>query len=134
MSPISRRLLWATRLAALLLIGLNLAAPRFTEASAWGLWPMTYLPAGWRWGLGLAAATVAIFGDRLWQRIRPVFGATRGRLPLSPRWLHLVLALLAALPFVLFRIRHLRWGDAYILAVAIPASRYPAHLRLAGAA
>jgi hypothetical protein len=29
-------------------------------------------------------------------------------------------ALLAAIPFYLFRIQHLRWGDAYILAHAIP--------------
>ncbi len=81
---------------------------------------MTYLPAGWRWGLGVAAAFLALFGDRLWQWIRPAFAATVGRLPLSSKWLHLGVALLCAVPFLLFRIRHLRWGDAYILVKAIP--------------
>ena len=52
MSPTSRRLLWAVRLLALALIGLHLAAPRFPEATTWGLWPATYLSPGWRWGLG----------------------------------------------------------------------------------
>lgn len=120
MSLTSRRLVWATQVLALGLIALNLAAPCFSEATAWGLWPMTYLPVGWRWSLALIAAVTALFGDRLWRRIRPAFAAIPGGLPLSSRWLHLGVALLCAVPFVLFRIRHLRWGDAYILVKAIP--------------
>jgi hypothetical protein len=41
---------------ALALIGLHLAAPLFSEASAWGLWPYTYLPRAWQ--LLLAALTI----------------------------------------------------------------------------
>lgn len=120
MSMTSRRLLWVLRVLALTLIGLNLAAPRFTEAHAWGLWPMTYLPAGPRWGLGLVAALLIFFGEVIWRWSRPAFVSATGRLHLSSRWLHLIVALLAAVPFILFRIRHLRWGDAYIFSVAIP--------------
>ncbi|PKO22498.1 MAG: hypothetical protein CVU38_09140 [Chloroflexi bacterium HGW-Chloroflexi-1] len=117
MSLTSRRLLWALRLLALALIGLHLAAPRFSEATAWGLWPATYLPAGWRWGLGLAAAALALLGGRI--------GRPRRDRPYSPmrfntpglRW---GVALLASIPFYLFRIRHVRWGDANILVKAIP--------------
>jgi len=105
---------------ALALIGLNLAAPRFTETTAWGLWSMTYLPGGWRWGVGVIAAVLALFGDRLWQWAGRAFPALMARLPLSSRRLHLGIALFSAVPFVLFRIRHLRWGDAYIFVKAIP--------------
>ncbi|OIO95440.1 MAG: hypothetical protein AUK03_05455 [Anaerolineae bacterium CG2_30_64_16] len=58
-------MLWAVRLLALALIGLHLAAPRFPEATTWGLWPATYLSPGWRWGLGLAAAALILLGDHL---------------------------------------------------------------------
>lgn len=120
MSLISRRLVWALRVLALGLIALNLAAPLFSEATAWGVWPTTYLPAGWRWSLALVAAVTAIFGDRLWQRISPVLAPALRRLRLSSRGLHLAVALLCAAPFLIFRLRHLRWGDAYILVKAIP--------------
>jgi hypothetical protein len=110
------------RLLALGLIGLNLAAPSFSEATAWGIWPMTYLPVGWRWGLALAAVLLVFCGERVWQWARPALAAAAGRLPFSARTMHLIVALLAAVPFVLFRIRHLRWGDAYIFFVAIPRS------------
>jgi hypothetical protein len=109
----SGRLLWAIRLLTLGLIVLHLAAPLFAEATAWGLWPATYLLTGWRWGLALMMAALALFGDRLTVVYNPTF---RTAWP----WLRLVLALLTAIPFYLFRIQHLRWGDAYILVNAIP--------------
>jgi hypothetical protein len=133
MSATSRRLLWALRLLALGLIALQLAAPLFGEETAWGLWPATYLPAGWRWGLALIAGLVTVSGT-----VCPVVPGTvcpavpgiadlrfpaKASLPtvkISPTWIRLALAALAAIPFYLLRIVHTRWGDAYILVNAIP--------------
>jgi hypothetical protein len=120
MSLASRRLLAALRLLALVSIGASLAAPRLTEQSAWGLWPSTYLPADWRWGLALVAAALALFGDRLGDRLGGRLFSWR--LPgvhwpaAGWRW---VLAACCAAPFYLFRIVHTRWGDAYILVKSI---------------
>lgn len=120
MSPASRRILLALRLLALILIALHLLAPRFSEANAWGVWPFTYLPPAWRWGLALAAITLVLFGERLWDRAGPALLTRLACLPWGAPGMRLALAAAAALPFWLFRIRHLRWGDAYILAHAIP--------------
>ena len=113
MSRASFRLLWALRILALGVIALSLAAPLFREETAWGLWPATYLPPAWRWAFALLAAGLALFGDRI-----PT-GWLRGIRFGSP-WTRLAIALLSAIPFYLFRIQHLRWGDAYILIHAIP--------------
>jgi len=113
MSQQSQRLVWALRGAALALIALSLAAPLFPEELAWGLWPAVYLPTPWRWALAGSAAGLALFGDRL-----PI-----GRLPSLPigaRDWRALIALACAVPFYLFRLRHLRWGDAYLLVHAIP--------------
>jgi hypothetical protein len=107
---------------------LSLAAPLLREENAWGLWPATHMPAGWRWALALSAAGLAFFGDRIPTGWPAVIWARLpwGRLAegLSPRRranaLRLGIALAALLPFYLFRLRHLRWGDAYILIHAIP--------------
>lgn len=134
MSRESRRLVWALRLWALVLIALSLAAPSLREETAWGLWPATYLPAGWRWALAVIAAGLALFGDRIptgrlaapWAGLRRAGRANRstGARRMSPRArAHLVrvgIALASLIPFYLLRLRHLRWGDAYILVHAIP--------------
>lgn len=113
MSRASLRLLWTLRLWALAVIGLSLAAPLFDESNAWGLWPATYLPAGWRWALSLLAAALVLLGDRI-----PT-GWLRG-ISFRSWWLRLALALASAVPFFVLRLQHLRWGDAYILIHAIP--------------
>ena len=120
MSPISRRILLALRLLALAVIALHLLAPQLSEANAWGVWPFTYLPVAWRWGLALAAAFLIIFGARLWEWVGPGFGRLFDRVSWGSPGARLALAAAAALPFWLFRIRHLRWGDAYLLVNAIP--------------
>jgi hypothetical protein len=111
--PTSWALLWALRGLALALIALHLATPWFTESMAWGLWPITYLPAGWRWALSLLALAAVLGGDRL-----PT-GLLRCPSAASPLigW---GLALASAIPFYFLRIRHLRWGDARLLVEAIP--------------
>jgi hypothetical protein len=113
-SATSIRLVWALRVWGVTLIALHLLTPRLPEATAWGLWPATYLPLAWRWGLALLALAAIFFGPRL-------------RLPiaLSRPWLtrprvRALVALGAGLAFYALRLRHLRWGDAYILANAIP--------------
>ncbi len=108
------------------MIGLHLAAPRFTESVAWGLWPVTYLPALWRWTLALLAAICVLFGDRL-RAPREASQATPAKCEASPRhwrikpWqARLAATALALVLFYAFRIQHLRWGDAYLLVKAIP--------------
>jgi len=108
------------RLWGLILVALHLLAPYLGEEIAWGVWPFTYLPWPWRWGLALGAVLLIFWSDRLWHRIRLSVGRGLPRVPWGAAPLRLALAASAALPFWLFRIRHLRWGDAYILANAIP--------------
>jgi hypothetical protein len=114
MSSVSRRLLWALRLLGLVVIALSMAAPLLTEKTAWGLWSMTVVPAPLRWGLALATSALVLFGDRL---PTPTW---LSRHKLGSPWTHLGLAVLCAIPFYLFRVQHLRWGDAKVLVQAIP--------------
>ncbi len=120
MSSISRRTLLALRLLALAAIALHLLAPQLSEANAWGVWPFTYLPVAWRWGLALTAAFLIIFGARLWEWVGPGCDRLFNLVSWGSTGARLALAAAAALPFWLFRLRHLRWGDAYLLVNAIP--------------
>lgn len=100
------------------MILLNFAAFVLPEQAAWGLWPVRYLPIGVSLALALAALAVALVGEWLWQR------AERGRALLvrvsftSPGMRALV-SLAAGVLFFVFRIRHLRWGDAELLVKAL---------------
>ncbi len=127
----SSNLVWGLRVLAVWLVGLTLAAPLFPEEMAWGLWPAVYVPTGWRWALA-GLTVILMFGSgrlAIGSRVAAAIGkwqphGARWRQWLSPwRQAHLVrliVALAALLPFSLFRLRHLRWGDAYILVHAIP--------------
>lgn len=119
MSRTSRHVVLVLRFLALAVIALHLLAPRFSEANAWGVWPFTYLPLTWRWGLALTAAGLVLFGELLWRRAetRLCWLWTR---PWGALGVRLALAAAAAIPFWFCRIRHLRWGDAYLLTAAIP--------------
>lgn len=116
----SSRVLTALRIFCLAVVGLHLAAPGFDEASAWGLWPYTYLPRAWQVLLA-ALAVLAILPNtaaallRVAQRAHHVSRITFHR----RHALFVLLSLLSLLPFILFRIVHTRWGDAYILVNAI---------------
>jgi hypothetical protein len=114
MSSVSRRLLLALRLLGLALIALSLAATLMTEQTAWGLWPMAYVPVAFRWLLAVAATALVLFGDRLrWP-------SWLDWVNFSSKWVRFGLAVLCALPFYLLRIQHTRWGDAKVLVQAIP--------------
>lgn len=113
MSQTSHRLVWALRGVALALIALSLAAPLFSEEVAWGLWPATYVPTPWRWALAGLTAGLALFGDRL------PFDRLRWPTIAEGRW-RVLIALACGVPFYVFRLQHLRWGDAYLLVHAIP--------------
>jgi len=112
--------LTALRIYCLLLLALYLATPLFTEAAAWGLWPFTYLARGWQVLLA-ALAVLAILPNTAAALLR-----IAARLPHPSRFtfhrrnlLFAIIALLSLIPFLLFRIVHTRWGDAYILVNAI---------------
>lgn len=120
MSPTSRRTLSALLLLALAVMGLHLLTPRLSEAGAWGVWPFTYLPVAWRWGTALVAALSVILGAQLWDRVGPYMDRLFGPIAWGTPGVRSALAVAAALPFWLFRIRHLRWGDAYLLVASIP--------------
>jgi hypothetical protein len=109
----------AMQLWGLFLLTLHLAASRLPEDTAWSLWPYTFLPPWLGWTLALLAGALimppvnrlAVKGlIWLWQRWP---GKTQPR-----RWFALA-ALLAGLVFWLARLRHLRWGDAYMLSVGL---------------
>ena len=127
-SPVSpSRVLTAQRVFCLALVGLHLAAPLFTEAAAWGLWPFTYLPRAVQLLLaGLAILTIlphtAAALLRIAQRVlhASLRNGSQSRFTFHRRnTLFALLSLLSLLFFSLFRIVHTRWGDAYILVNAI---------------
>ncbi len=116
----SRRLLWSLRGWVLLLLILHLAAPRFGEAMAWGLWPVTFVTPPVRWALALSVAILCLppVSSRLLAVLRPL---TRSpQMPPSPPWRLFTAAALLSLPiFWTWRLAHTRWGDAYLLTNAI---------------
>ncbi|MBN1993558.1 MAG: hypothetical protein JW953_12735 [Anaerolineae bacterium] len=103
----------------LILLTLHLAASRLPVETTWSVWPYTFLPSWLGWGLALLAGaliippinnTVLHWLGRLW-RIWP--GKHRRQ------WWFALAAGLAGLLFWLARLRHLRWGDAAVLAQAL---------------
>lgn len=133
MSRSSRRLVYSVRALCLLLIALHLAAPLLPEEQAWGLWPFTYLPVGWRWVLALLATLTCLpLPSGLRRRCDSVLPATQirrrvdqalGYIKRHRRAKVLIsagLALSFAPLFWFGRLVHTRWGDAYILVNAIP--------------
>jgi hypothetical protein len=113
------RLVLGIQIWGLLLLTLHLAAFNLPVEWGWSLWPYTFLPSGLGWALALAAAALII----------PVVNQTVGgaiyRLWLAwpakhayRAWFALA-ALLAGGVYWVARLRHLRWGDSYLLSVAL---------------
>jgi len=118
LSQPARRLLFALRVLASLVIVLHLAAPLFSEEIAWGLWPVTYLSWPVRILFALAALVLAWGGERLWQAL-PAASAALARVRFTSPPVRLALSLLAGVCFYIFRIQHLGWGDAKLLVKAL---------------
>ncbi|MEW5958959.1 MAG: hypothetical protein AB1801_14600 [Chloroflexota bacterium] len=120
-------LLSGLRLWGLVVLTLHLAAFRLPEASFWSVWPYTFLSPWLGWTLALLAGSLIIAPvsralaqtiQWFWKKILSLDPA--GAAPLAhPRlWVSLA-ALLAGLLFWLARLRHLRWGDSYMLSVLL---------------
>jgi hypothetical protein len=110
---------WVIRIAALAVIALHLVAGYLPEEAAWSVRPYTALPAllGWLGALAVASLTLPRVADavgrwlpRLWESL----SVTPHR-----RACFAILAIAMGILFWLFRIRHLRWGDAAFLVRAL---------------
>ncbi|MCB0163916.1 MAG: hypothetical protein KDI79_06815 [Anaerolineae bacterium] len=109
----------AIRVWALVVLTLHLAAAALPEETAWSLWPYTFLPTWLGWGLALLAGALVIspVNDLISQSIYRLWLALPAK-QAQHRWFAAV-ALLSGLLFWLARLRHLRWGDSYLLSIAL---------------
>jgi hypothetical protein len=119
MAATSPRLVAVARVWALTITGLQVIVPLLQERWAWGVWPAAYISLPWRLVLALVAAILILFGDRVWHSIGGSASQLLYRLNLSSPRSRLALALIAAVPFYLLRIRHLEWGDSELLVKAL---------------
>jgi len=114
----------AIRLWGLIVLTLHLAAWQLPEESAWSLWPYSFLPPWLGWLLALLAGALAIPAvnqavlTRL-QQVAQLIARQLQILRVGKRGGFILIALGAGLLFWLFRLRHLRWGDSYLLSVAL---------------
>lgn len=118
-------LLSALRVWGLIVLSLHLAASRLPEETAWSLWPYTFLPPWLGWILALLAGALIIPAVShliiclVSCVLRGKKDASRFTLHASPQLWFTLAALLSGLLFWLARIRHLRWGDSYLLTKAL---------------
>ncbi len=104
---------------ALLVLSLHGAAYALPAAAAWSVWPFTFIPPwlGWLLMLLLGALSVPAANRAGFNRL-----AGPGRIPFTsphPRRWFAATALAAGGLFWLARLRHLRWGDSYMLSVGL---------------
>lgn len=114
-------LLSALQLWGLVLLTLHLAAPKLPEESAWSLWPFTFLPPWLGWLLALLAGALVIpaVNQLVLAGLRFTIYVSRFTLHVPRSTLYTLISLLAGLLFWLARLRHLRWGDSYLLTQAL---------------
>ncbi len=107
------------RLAALAALALHLMASLLPEEMAWGIWFYTALPPwlGWLGGLAVASLTLSPVNDALGRWLHRTWAALPGK-DHEQRWF-VAVSVAMAIPFWLFRIRHLRWGDADFIVKAL---------------
>ena len=107
-------------------IALHLSARLFPEEMAWSVWPYTVLPVPLAWLAGLAVASLVFppVNDALGRWVQRLGTTLSRKLRVRPvaedkqLWFAAV-AIGMAIPFWLFRIRHLLWGDAYFIVKAL---------------
>jgi len=107
-------------------IALHLMAGLFPEEIAWSVWPYTALPGPLAWLAGFAVASLVLVpvNDAVGQWGQRLVGALSRKVRLLPvadnkRLWFAAIALGMAIPFWIFRIRHLRWGDAHFIVNAL---------------
>jgi hypothetical protein len=107
------------QLWGLIVLTLHLAAINLPEATAWSVWPYTFLPSwlGWLLALLVAALIIPAFNNIVLKGLAWLWRVWPGK-QTRHGWFALA-ALLSGLLFWLARLRHLRWGDAYVLTVAL---------------
>ena len=113
------RFLSALRIWGLTLLTLHLAAAQLDETVAWSLWPYTFWPTwlGWVLAVLVGALIMPPVSDAVCRGLGAVGQHASGR-QASQRWFVLI-ALLAGVLFWAARLRHLRWGDSYLLSIAL---------------
>jgi len=107
-------------------IALHLSARLFPEEMVWGIWPYTVLPVPLAWLAGLAVASMVLppVNDALGRWFQRLGAILSRKFHLRPtaenkQFWFAAIALATAIPFWLFRIRHLLWGDAYFIVKAL---------------
>jgi hypothetical protein len=113
------RLTSTLQIWGLVVLTLHLIASKLPEEPAWSLWPYTLWPAWLGWLLALLSGALVIPGinnsvARLLGRLWLAWPAKHAR----QRWFVLA-AMLAGALFWLARLRHLRWGDSYLLSIIL---------------
>lgn len=118
-SPAQDWLLSAIHLWGLILLTLHLAASHLPEESSWSLWPYTFLPPWLGWMLALLAGALIIspVNQLIQNKLRLTFYALR--FMFSQQIWFILISLCSGLLFWLARLRHLRWGDSYLLTKAL---------------
>ena len=103
----------------LLLLSLHLAAGSLNESISWSLWPYTFIPNWLQWLLALTVGALIIptVNNAIAQRLARLWQSIPGK-QFPQRWF-LAAAMLAGGVFWLARLQHLRWGDSYLLTIAL---------------
>jgi hypothetical protein len=122
-----RWLLSAIHLWGLILLTLHLAAAKLPEETSWALWPYTFLPPwlGWTLALLAGALIIPVFSQAISHTQRAhcltshISYLTSHASRFSPQLWFTFAALISGLLFWLARLRHLRWGDSYLLTRAL---------------
>ena len=107
------------RLWGLLVLTLHLAATSLSAETGWRVWSYTFLPTwlGWVLAMLVAALIIPAVNHSVWRGLTwlwRVWPAKSAR-----QWWFALVALLAGALFWLARLRHLGWGDSYMLSVAL---------------
>ncbi|MCB0192159.1 MAG: hypothetical protein KDJ65_09460 [Anaerolineae bacterium] len=107
------------RIWALIVLTLHLSAASLPEDSAWSLWPYTFVPTwlGWVLALLVGALVIAPVNDFVSHGLHRLWLALPAK-HAKHRWFAAI-ALLSGVLFWLARLRHLRWGDSYLLSIAL---------------
>ncbi len=112
-------LLSALQLWGLILLTLHLATAKLPEETTWSFWSYTFLPPWLGWTLVLLVGTLVIPVISNWVIEKLRLTSHASRFTFNRHTWFIVATLLSGLLFWLARLRHLRWGDSYLLSKAL---------------